>query len=401
MHLQPPSRRLTSVPSMLIVRWAIVLVLLSLLAVPAASVSAQDAVDVGFSPVSGHARVIAQGVVPLPQGNTVWRTVRTRAALPNDAQFEERPLGFILATAGPLLLVDRDSGEQIQLGTGEAALTRAGSNVKISSLGAQPVSYLSIELVAANAPPPPASATVLQPGQPFTPPAGLHDVDLLSDTLTADETLTIPDSGAKNVILITDGTANVGRPGGEPVELLAGEAASFSGELEVSAAPDSGYAGGPAFAVAMIGPEIPPVQGGAAPEATVGVEATAVPQASPAASAGSITIQVFTCPAGMDAESLNAAACAPATIDFDVTLSGANLAAPLTLGDATASGDASIWNDLPLGDYVIAEAVLPSGFTSYVLAAKATSGNPETGYRVSLGAAEPDLTVRIYNFASS
>ena len=102
------------------------------------------------------------------------------------------------------------------------------------------MSYLSIELVGVDAAPPPADATVLQPGQPFPSPAGLHDLDLLSAALVAGEAFTIPDSGAKNVVLITDGAANVGRPGGEAVVLLAGEAASFSGELQVSGAADGG-----------------------------------------------------------------------------------------------------------------------------------------------------------------
>src|SRR5829696_6896610 len=74
--------------------------------------------DAGFSPASGPARVIAQGVVALPEGDAVWRTVRTRALLPQDASFEERPLGFVLASSGPLLLVDQETGEQIRLGTG-------------------------------------------------------------------------------------------------------------------------------------------------------------------------------------------------------------------------------------------------------------------------------------------
>ena len=50
--------------------------------------------DPGFSPASGPAQVIAQGVVALPEGDVVWRTVRTRALLPQDAPFEERPLGI-------------------------------------------------------------------------------------------------------------------------------------------------------------------------------------------------------------------------------------------------------------------------------------------------------------------
>ena len=379
---------------------AVVLLLVTALSGASRLVAAQEAADLGFSPATGHARVIAQGVVALPAGEAVWRTVRTRAPLPAEAAFVERPLGFVLARSGPLLLTDQDSGEQTQLGIDEAALTRAGERLQIASLATEPVGYLSIELVSPNAPPPPESATVLQPGQPFPAPSGLHDVDLVSDTLVGDETYTIPDSGAKNVVLITDGAAAVGRPGGEPVVLLAGEAASFSGELEVSVAPDGGGQG-TTFVVAMIGPEIPPPEVATTevtPEAT---QATATAQVAPSAGEGTITIQVFTCPAGMTAETLNAAACAPATVDFDVTLSGASLSAPLTIGDAAPTDDSFVWSGLPFGDYVIAEAVLPSGFTSYVLSARSTTGNPETGYRVTLGAAEPDLSVRIYNFASS
>src|SRR5215218_1259156 len=78
--------------------------------------------DSGFSPASGPAQVIAQGVVALPEGDAVWRTVRTRALLPQDAPFEERPLGFVLASSGPLLLVDQEFGTQVRLGSGEAAL---------------------------------------------------------------------------------------------------------------------------------------------------------------------------------------------------------------------------------------------------------------------------------------
>ena len=363
------------------------------------NVAAQE-VDSGFSPTSGHARVIAQGVVPLPAGEAVWRTVRTLAPLPADAPFEARPLGFVLATAGPLLLVDQDSGEQVRLGAGEAALVREGTVQQRASLGARPVSYLSIELVPVDAPPPPDDATVLQPGQPFPAPSGLRDLDLLSDTLAGNETFTVPDSGAKNVILITDGTASVGRPDGEPVVLLAGEAASFSGELRVVTAPD-GQSDPVSFVVAIIGPEVPPP----AVPAETAVPSAGEPASSPAAetpaTAGSIAVQVYTCPPGMDAESLDPVACDPATGDFDVTLSGAALSAPLTLVDATGSGETFVWAGLPFGDYVIAEAVLPSGYASYLLAARNAAGNPESGYRVTLAETEPDLAVRIYNFAPS
>ena len=365
--------------------------------------------DPGFSPSSGPAQVIAQGVFALPEGDAVWRTVRTRALLPQDAPYEERPLGFVLASSGPILLVDQETGTQAQLGTGEAAIVPEGTVQQRSSLGLQPVSYLSIELVSVDAAPPAADATVLQPGQPFPSPAGLHDLDLLSAALVPDEVFTIPDSGAKNVVLITDGAANVGRPGGEAVVLLAGEAASFSGELQVSgAADDSGEVQNVSFVVGMIGPEVPPPAGIANTPAPTPVTAeTPVPPAettavgTPAGSAGqgAITVQVYSCPPGMTAATVAAAACAPTMEDFDIIVSGDSLETPLTLGDATASGSSFTWSGLPSGDYLIAEAVLPEGATTYILSARDTRGDPDTGYQVTLDEANPELGVRIYNFS--
>jgi hypothetical protein len=395
-------RRMRSSGSLRALTTAVVLALACSLVGFAQRAGAQA--DAGFSPSGGHAQVIAQGVVQLPQGDAIWRTVRTRAPLPADAPFAPRPLGFVYASTGPILVVDQTTGEETQLGKGEAMLTRDGAVQQRSSLGAQPVSYLSIELVPANAPAPPEGEVVLQPGQPFAVPSGWHDLDLLSDTLDGGDSFTIPDSGAKNVLLVTAGAANVGRPDGQPVVLLAGEAASFTGALQVAVAPPEGSATpGPnqsaSFVVAMIGPQLPapPALAATAPPAATAA-APATPSA-PAASQGSITAQIFSCPAGMTAETLEAAACAPASGDFDVTISGDGLQAPLTLNDAATAADSFTWSDLPFGTYTIAEAVLPAGATSYVLAAKGASGGPETGYQITLGPDNPTPTIRIYNFA--
>ncbi len=114
---------------------------------------------------------------------------------------------------------------------------------------------------------------------------------------------------------------------------------------------------------------------------------------------GAITVQVYTCPPGMDAETVAAAACAPTIEDFDIIVSGEKLESPLTLGDATAGEGSFTWSGLPFGDYLIAEAVLPVGATTYILSARNTTGDPDTGYRVTLDAANPELIVRIYNFS--
>lgn len=364
-------------------------------------VAAQEAADVAFSPASGTAQVIAQGVAPLPEGNVVWRTVRARALPLADAPFEAQPLSFVLATTGPLLLTNED-GAQMQLGTGEAALTPGGTVQQRASLSDQEASYLSIELALENAAPP-ANATVLQPGAPFASPGGSHDLDLLADLLGSGESLTIPDSGGKNVILVTEGAATVGKPDGGSAVLLAGEAASFSGALLVAPAPSGGVVADRAgFVVAIIGPAIPPpALPGSTTEAPPTPASTETPATSDTAETGSIAISVYDCPPGMTTPTFNAAACAPTTQDFDITISGSALSLPLTVGDAAAEGDTLVWGGLPLGDYVIAEAVLPLGYTDYGLAARGASGSSTLGYRVTLDAEAPDLTARIYNFAGN
>ena len=61
------SPRLWLVLAMIVALWT---------AIPSRS-AAQD--DAGYAPARGHAAVIAQGVVAMPSGEVVWRTVRARA----------------------------------------------------------------------------------------------------------------------------------------------------------------------------------------------------------------------------------------------------------------------------------------------------------------------------------
>ncbi|MFN8593369.1 MAG: hypothetical protein U0031_18080 [Thermomicrobiales bacterium] len=395
--------RFTSRPLGLLRSLVVVMLLIGMAGFAAGdALSRQVASD--FAPTSGNAQVIAQGVATLPAGDVVWRTVRTRAMSPQESLFEARPLGFVLATDGPLLLTDQEQGEQTRLGRGEAAFVPAGVVQRRASLTEGAVSYLSIELVPADAPAPPDDAIVLQPGQPFAAPAGLRDLDLVSDTVRGDDVYAVPDSGAKNVVLITDGAANVGRPGGNPVVLLAGEAASFTGELAVGAAPGDGEPVA-TFVVAMIGPEVPAPPGLEAAPTAAAVTATEAtpstigePTTQQSAGQGEVTVQVFTCPPGMTAESLAAAVCEPVADGFDLALAGEALAEPLTVQDADMRGNAVTWSGLPPGDYVISEPQLPAGATTYVLSARKVTGDAASGYTLKVSADAP-VKLRIYNLA--
>lgn len=356
-----------------------------------------------WQPTAGGALVVAQGVSALPAGDVAWRTTRGRALPAGEAEFVRRPLGFVVATGGPILLVDGERGEQQRLGRGEAALVREGALQQRVSLSGQPVGYLAIELTAADAPPPAAGETVLQPGQPFPAPAGLRDIDLVAAVLSGDRSLDIPDSGTRNVLLVTAGAASASPPGGNGATLLAGEAAGFAGPLVVTAASDD-PARPATVVVAVIGPEVPAPSG---PLASADLPATPEASASQAPApttdadgpiAGSISVQVFGCPAGMSPESVMPGACVPVADAAEVVLSGGSLPSPLTLADAAPGAAGFTWANLPAGDYTLALVVLPDGYASWTLAAPGATGNPDAGYRLSVSPAAPDIDVRIYAF---
>lgn len=352
--------------------------------------------------LTAQIQVVAQGVAEVPAGDVVWRTVRARAEPTTAAPFAERPLSFVVATNDPLLLADGALMHLALLYPGEAAFVPPGLQQQRSSPTDTQVSYLAIELVPAAAALESTDSTVLQPGQPFPSPGGFRDFDLVQGFLAGDAAYVVPDTAQKNLILVTEGAIAVARADSEPTTLIAGESATFSGELAVAGgSPDTS-----SFVVAIMGDEVvpPPAQSAAAP--TPAESETPTPEAAvatppgPTDGAGSITVQAWLCPPGMTEQSLLPNQCEPTTSEFEATLAGPTLPAPLILADATPENGAYRWNDLPFGDYRLAEAVLPDNYETYILVGARATGDPITGYTVSLSAETPDLSIQFYNFVS-
>jgi hypothetical protein len=351
-----------------------------------------------WNPAGGSGLVVAQGVAALPAGDVAWRTARGRALPVAEATFERRALGFVVASGGPLLLIDGERGDVLRLGQGEAAFVLDGALQLRASATDRPVGYLVVELTAADAPSPAGGETVLQPGQPFAAPPGMRDLDLIAANLLSGETLDVPDAGSRNVLLVLDGAATAGPTGGAGATLLAGEAAGFVGPLVVGVAGDGG---GASVVVAAIGPEVV----GVPDLPIVDSLASPVPTTTPgdsdpqeAAVAGSIAVQVFGCPAGMTPETVMPGACVPVADLAEVVLSGGGLPAPLTLADAAPVPDGFTWDGLPAGEYTLALAVLPPGYAAWALAASGAEGDPIAGYRITVSAETPDIAARIYAF---
>jgi hypothetical protein len=356
--------------------------------------------DGGYTPATGHAQVVAQGVVVLPAEELVWRTVRYSAAPAAEAEFVKWPLGFVLATTAPLLLTDQATGNQVRLGPGESTLVLDGTMQRRASLDAQAVSYLAIELVPSSQAKQNDVGTVLGTWLVKGAESGPHDIDLVRSVLIGTEQASLPSTTATNLLLVTDGSLVVRAPGEEGRSLLAGEAATFTGDLEVLRPAGNGAADETpgVFVAAVIGPSVPGPPSAEVTEEPIPTIPNATAQVG-TEPIGSISIQVFNCPSGMGPENYVAASCSPATGDIDFVISNEVADITLTLADSAAGEGGYIWEELPLGEYRVIEVVLPSGYDTYLLVATgAVEGDPMIGYTVRLDEASRDVSLRVYNF---
>jgi hypothetical protein len=249
------------------------------------------------SPESGTAQVVAQGVLDLGEGDLRWQVTDRVAQLPGNAEPVESEQGFVIIQSGVLLLEDTGTGNQYRLPAGEAALTGAQSSQERVALGSDVASYHDVALVPSDAAVP-ADETVIYASEPFAGPGARHDVDLLQDALPAGGQWSVPAGSLPALVLVDSGAADVATESGDIVSLGTGEAASFGGQVIITAGAE-----GAGVSVVAVGPAVPllsqaaqttqatPTAGGnsaATPAARViEVEGTeAAPAASPAAGGG-------------------------------------------------------------------------------------------------------------------
>ncbi|HKG26494.1 MAG TPA: hypothetical protein VKB09_12660, partial [Thermomicrobiales bacterium] len=258
--------------------WWVVIALVIL--TPLGVAAARQLAPSGGSPATGSAQVVTQGIATLSDRQMAWRLVE-RTALPRtQAKATRRALGFIYASDEPILLTNAVPGgteDVARLAPGESFHVKEGTRQIRASLGDQSVKYLSLELVPADEVDEIGSGTLHYKSDPFTPPTGERDLDLVRNVLELGETATVPDTGESTVILATDGAIDILPDGGRPRTLQAGESGMFdAGQIEIEAVePTVGGAkavpvaamtnrlaqdspDGAAYVVAVIGEEIPP-----------------------------------------------------------------------------------------------------------------------------------------------
>jgi len=162
-----------------------------------------------------------------------WQVVRDVAEVGAAATFEQRALGFAVASAlfTPLMLTEETTGSQTRLEPGEAALVGGGRSQRIASLGSAPQAYLRLELVPAARAGDAGGDRLLFVGPVFDAPAGPVTLTLSRAELGEGDRLSLPPGAGETLILVEQGE----------VDLEVGEAAPRE-RLQTTVGSDTVYA---------------------------------------------------------------------------------------------------------------------------------------------------------------
>jgi hypothetical protein len=252
-------------------RFATLITLLALLVAGPVGVNALlQRYDDRSSPATGHAQVVAQGVSELPGGEVAWRLVESRAQVVEDAELATRDLGFVIATAGTIVVnratqqdlpQNQDPSKytavgaenQTRIALGEAAFVEAGRTEQRASLSGVPIPYYELSLVPSSRASDPGDGALLYASDAFAAPTGLRDLDLVRDILNVRESTTIDAGEAPTLIHVTAGSVIV-QVGADFVALEGGQSMTVAG-VAIIQANDLGAE----ILAAVVGAEAPPM----------------------------------------------------------------------------------------------------------------------------------------------
>jgi hypothetical protein len=220
----------------------------------ASAATTHGATTASAPPASGHAEVIAQGVVAFGEGPWHWR-LSNGSASPAGAAVDTAHPGFLLADGPGAVVVGSDSDPVARLAAGEALFLPGGEPATVGTLTEDSAATIGIALVAGP------GADELMPGP------GLRDVDLVRDVLSTNEAFVVH-ADVSAFVVVTRGTVTAGS------ELVTTEAGVvLTGDITlVNTAPE------PAIVVAAV---VGPALGSAPPPG--GPTTGALPAADPPA----------------------------------------------------------------------------------------------------------------------
>ena len=370
-RVHPPSARMRSL-------LPLALILFSLLSIPS-SLTARVLAE--NSPLSGHAEVVAQGTVELSSDQVVWQT-RVEAI---EAAADPRTLagpGFAVATTGSLLVRSYE-GRDARLAAGESAFLPADVVSTAINLSSDSSSLTLIQLSTSGSSKPEDVTEQLFESDPFIPPSGALDLNLVRDVLIPKEHSDISGGALPALIYSQSGEITVKNANGGTIELGPNEYGTLTESLTVTATGDSDAV----FYVALLSSstEIPDV-GIATPE----VAGTPV-----AIDGGTIRVVTYLCPAGVTIEDATPATCGKngAYGSGGFALSGGNLD---DLISPVLDNDLWTWTGLQPGDYVISIAEYPDGYTYYAIDLDPAAQHIDADLVVTIAETDSIVSVNLY-----
>jgi hypothetical protein len=368
---------------------ALVIALLSLSGLGVAT-RAWQPVEI-FSPASGHAQVIAQGVATLP-GEVAWRAIFYAI---DPGASGERPAvnpGFVLVDTGGLLVED---GANSTLLAPSEALFQADRAARLVPVGDRPVGLFAIDLVPPDTADDAGAGIPVYASAPFAAPSGPRDIDLVRDLLEPEESTTVIGNETPVLVLVTLGAVRVEATDGSAASLRVGEAATFSGDIVLTAegqAPST-------FVAAVIGRQAP----------VAGAEAT--PGASPVPDiTGSVQTAVYACPPVVTPADASPGNCLRDAEAVALTLAAVADSALQDVGPSSERDGLPTWTGLPAGDYVLQASGFKPGFGRFV--ARGLAGTDDRGadgygveeadgFLVPIGVDTADFALEVYVFGPS
>ena len=341
-----------------------------------------------FSPAGGHAQVIAQGVASLPD-EAAWRAVFHSLEPGSAAEIPTGEAGFLLVDTGGVL--SGDGAHAALLAPAEAAF-RAADSSRLVPVGERPAGVFTIDLVAPEAADEAGGGIPVFASAPFAAPEGARDIDLVRDLLEPGESTTVIGNEAPVLVLVTLGTIRAEATDGSAASLRVGEAATFSGDIVLTAegqAPST-------FVAAVIGREAPVTR------------AVGTSGATPAAqTVGSVQVTVYACPPLVAPAEASAGLCLRDPEAVGLQLAAIEGDAVRSVGPSEERQGLPTWTRLAAGEYVLQAESFKQGFGRFLVRGlEGSDGGGETGYGaggdgyvIPIGAETADVALDVFVFA--
>ncbi|HEX2281226.1 MAG TPA: hypothetical protein VHG52_05620 [Thermomicrobiales bacterium] len=343
-----------------------------------------------FSPASGHAQVIAQGVATIPD-ESAWRVVFHSIDPEGAAELSSSGPGFILVDTGGVVV---DEGEHTTLLAPAEAAFHASPASRLVPIGERPTGVFTLDLVPPDTADDAGEGIPVFSSDPFPAPEGMRDIDLVRDLLEPGESTTVVGSEAPVLVLVTLGALRVEATDGSTANLRVGEAATFNGDVVLTA---DGQA--PSTVIAA-------VIGRAAPGAT----AAATPGATPVPTrVGSIQVTVYACPPLVQPDQASPGRCLRDPEAVALELARDDGAALRDVGPSTERQGLPTWVGLAGGDYVLRATGFKEGFDRFFVRGlegiggsgdEGLSADGSTGYLIPVTTDTPDHALDVYVFTT-